>query len=309
MNKSLKIGTRGSKLALIQANWVKSKLADAHPDIDFEIEIIKTVGDKINNAPFAEVGEFGIFAREIESALLDGRIDIAVHSLKDMQTSIPDGLIIGAIPERVGARDVLLSRESLSYADLPDGAVIGSSSARRRGLLNSEGRDFEIRECRGNLPRRIEKLRDGEFDAILLAEAGLIRMEMTEVISDYFDVGHFVPAVGQGALGIEVRENDKDSNTAIKILNHERTYNACTQERQFLSAIGGGCHAPVGAHVFFSGEQVNMVTFVGTTDGSWSVRRKITLPEDEIHSIAEKMTIEVKSADGIEAFYSEVGND
>jgi len=303
------IGTRGSKLALIQTEWVARKLREIHPKVNFHIEIIKTAGDKLSSAPFAQIGSQGIFVKEIENAILERRVDLAVHSLKDLQTDICGGLTIGAILERESPRDALISRQGLKLARLPEGTVIGTSSARRRGLLAAEGRGFEIRECRGNLNTRIEKLKSGEFDAILLAEAGLRRMGMTDDVTEYLDVKHFVPAVGQGALCIEIRADDRRICELVSPLNHEPTFIACTEERSYLADIGGGCHAPVGGHMYYADGEAIFLAFVGTCDGSWYVRRELRAPKGEAHGIGRRMAEEIKALPGAEAFFEEVARD
>jgi hydroxymethylbilane synthase len=309
MTEGLVIGSRGSRLALIQAEWVAGKLRGIHPDMEIRIEVIKTAGDRMTSAPFARVGSMGIFVKEIEQALSDGRIDLAVHSLKDLQTQLPSDLKLGAVTEREGARDALISRDGTKFDELRPGAVVGTSSARRRGLLAAEGRELDVRECRGNIQRRIEKLLDGDYDAILLAEAGLIRMGMEDVITEYLDVHRFVPAVGQGALGIEIRSNDKRVEEGIKGLNHMPTFVACTEERAFLREIGGGCHAPVGAHMYYRDDEAVLIAFVGTIDASWFARRELRVPSDAASGLGLHMAQEIKGLEGAGAFFREVSRD
>ncbi len=305
MTDRVVIGTRGSRLALIQAESVWAKLRRLNPGIDVDIQIIKTAGDKISSAPFAQVGSLGIFVREIEAALIDGRIDVAVHSLKDLQTELPDELEIGAITEREGARDALISRDGRRLDELPDGSVIGTSSARRAGIVAAEGRGFDIRECRGNVQRRIEKLREGQYDAIILAEAGLRRLGMDDEVVEYLDVRRFVPAVGQGALGIEIRKDDARIADCVKGLNHEPTYTACIEEREFLEAIGGGCHAPVGGHLMYELNEAVFLTFVGTRDGSWFVRKEMRVEIEQAMGVGLRMAEEIKGSDGWDEFFEE----
>ena len=274
-----------------------------------DIEIIKTAGDRVTSAPFAQVGSMGIFVKEIESALADKRADLAVHSLKDLQTELRPGLRIGAVTERGSARDAMISRDGSMFDDLMQGSIIGTSSARRRGLIAAEGRGLKTRECRGNLPTRIEKLRKGEFDAIILAEGGLQRMGMTAVITECLDLYRFIPAVGQGALGIEIRDDDEHMAELVKPLNHEPTYAACMEERRFLAEIGGGCHAPVGGHMYYQGGDAIFLAFVGTSDGSWFARRMLTVPAEEASGLGERMAMEIKALPGSEAFSEEVTRD
>jgi len=303
------IATRGSKLALIQAEWVAGRLRELHRGVEFAIEIIKTAGDKVQSAPFAQVGAMGVFVREIENALADGRADVAVHSLKDLQTELHPALEIGAMPERESARDALISRDGAVFAKLRDGAIIGTSSARRRGIIAAEGRGFEIRECRGNVPTRIEKLRRGEYDAVILAEAGLRRMGMESGITEYLDIEQFVPAVGQGALGIEIRKNDERISGLVKPLNDEKTYIACTEERAFLAAIGGGCHAPVGGYMHFDNGQAVFHAFAGTCDVSWAIRKKLCVKMNDAEGIGLRMAEEIRNSPGSGAFFEEAARD
>ena len=309
MSDTVVIGTRGSKLALIQVDWVVNRIREHSPGTDIRIEIIKTTGDKNKNAAFINIGAMGIFVREIEHALLDNKIDIAVHSLKDLQTDIDPALEISAIGDRVGARDVLLSREGHTFAKLPNAAIIGTSSARRRGLILTRRKDFQLRECRGNLETRIRKLQEGQFDAIVMAEAGLQRLGMTDVITEYLEPKWFVPAVGQGALGIEVRTDDRKTKNLVKHLNHLPSFLACTEERDFLSRVGGGCHAPVGAYVRFEGEAALMDVFVGTIDGSWHIHCEASVPSSDLVGLGRKLAEEVKNTEGSSAFFEELNHN
>jgi len=300
------IGTRGSRLALIQTEWVAQKLAEYHPGLDVQIDIIRTAGDRHESAPFSRIGPTGIFVRDIESALADKRIDIAVHSLKDLQTELPPGLKIGAITERIGARDALLSRDGKKLDELPPSSVIGTSSARRRGILASEKPGFEIRECRGNIMTRIDKLKEGLFDAIILAEAGLIRLGLTQEISECLDVRRFVPAVGQGSLCIEINSDDDETAEIIEPLNHLPSYIACMEERRFLSGIGGGCHAPVGGHMYYENSRAVFAAFVGTSNGEWFARHEITEPEGEEQGIGKRMVDAIREFEGVDKFFKDL---
>jgi len=300
------IGTRGSKLALIQTEWVAEKLRVAYPGVELEIEIVQTRGDRDTSAPFSKVGSTGIFAKDIEQALVEKRVDIAVHSLKDLQTKIHPDLAIGAITDRESARDVLISRNGHALHDLPENSVIGTSSARRKGLLAVEEKKFAIQECRGNLQTRLSKLENGDYNAIILAEAGLARLDMKDRISQAFDVRHFVPAVGQGALGIEIRRDDDRTAEIVRAVNNSNVEIACIEERSFLSEIGGGCHAPVGGHMFFENGQAVFVAFAGTCDGSWFARREIKVAPSEIRGAGARMAREIRSLPGVEKFLEEV---
>ncbi|GLI53890.1 hydroxymethylbilane synthase [Thermodesulfovibrio yellowstonii] len=242
------IGTRGSKLALWQANWVKDKLQTLYPELKVEIEKIKTTGDKILDAPLAKIGGKGLFVKEIEEALLSKRVDLAVHSMKDVPTEIPEGLQISAICEREDPRDVFISKEGILLKELPQGAVVGTSSLRRTVQLKALRSDLVIKPLRGNVDTRIRKLREGEFHAIVLAMAGLKRMGFEDIVTQPFPEDLMIPAIGQGAIGIETRIDDDFVNERIKHLNHEETAICITAERAFLSVMGGGCQVPLACH-------------------------------------------------------------
>jgi len=243
------IGSRGSKLALWQANWVKSKLEKAHPGLTVEIEIIKTTGDKLTEASLVQIGGKGVFTKEIEDALIERRVDLAVHSLKDLPTALPDGLHIIAITEREDVRDALIVSEALranvkSIKDLPQGARVGTSSLRRRAQLLHQRPDLQIHELRGNVDTRLRKLDEGQYDAIILASAGLIRLGFSDRITVRIEIDEMLTAVGQGALGIETRIDDQPTNLLLEVLNHEPTRHAAEAERALLRGLGGGCAVP-----------------------------------------------------------------
>jgi len=242
------IGTRGSKLALWQANWVKERLESLYPDLKIEIEKIKTTGDKILDAPLAKIGGKGLFVKEIEEALLSKKVDLAVHSMKDVPTEIPEGLQISAICEREDPRDAFISREGILLNELPRGAVVGTSSLRRTVQLKALRSDLNISSLRGNVDTRIRKLKEGQFNAILLAMAGLKRMGFESIVTEIISEDLMIPAIGQGAIGIETRVDDEFVNEIIKPLNHEETTLCILAERAFLSVMGGGCQVPLACH-------------------------------------------------------------
>lgn len=242
----LRIGSRGSQLALWQANHIAALLrAEGHT---VEIEIIKTTGDRLQEVTFAQVGSKGMFTKEIEDALAEGRVDLAVHSLKDLPTELPEGFALAATPKRVDPRDVLVSAEHASLAALPQGARVGTSSQRRRAQLKAIRPDVEALEFRGNVDTRLRKLGDGQVDAILLAAAGLDRLGKTEWVRERLEPKDFCPAAGQGSLGIETREGDAQTMEALAFLNDPATRFAVTAERTALAALGGGCQVPIGIH-------------------------------------------------------------
>jgi hydroxymethylbilane synthase len=247
-------------LALWQAEWVRARLVGVEPTAEVRIEIIKTSGDVMRDVPLAVIGGQGVFTKELEEALLDGRIDIAVHSLKDLPTIIPDALAITAIAEREDARDALVLREGASQTfsslrDLPEGASVGTSSLRRAAQLKHLRPDLSIKDLRGNVDTRLRKLDAGEYDAVILASAGLRRLGFERRISAFISVEEMLPAVGQGALGVETRAGDEDTNRIVARLNHEPTRAACTAERALLRALGGGCQVPIAAHATSDGAQ------------------------------------------------------
>ncbi len=242
----LRIGSRGSQLALWQANHIAALLRGEGHIV--EIEIIKTTGDRLQEVTFAQVGSKGMFTKEIEEALADERVDLAVHSLKDLPTELPEPFTLAATPPRVDPRDVFVSIKHPNLAALPDGARVGTSSQRRRAQLKALRPDIEAVEFRGNVDTRLRKLAAGQVEAILLAAAGLDRLGRTDWVRERLDPKHFCPAAGQGALGIETRRNDQATLDAIAFLDHPDTRFAVTAERAALAALGGGCQVPIGIH-------------------------------------------------------------
>jgi len=242
----LRIGSRGSQLALWQANHISELLRGHGHEVD--IEIIKTTGDRLQEVKFAEVGSKGMFTKEIEEALADGRVDLAVHSLKDLPTELPELFALAATPARVDPRDVFVSVKYASLAELPKKAKVGTSSQRRRAQLRALRPDVKAEEFRGNVDTRLRKLAEGQVDAILLAAAGLDRLGKTDWLRERLDPRDFCPAAGQGALGIETRKDDKATIEALAFLDHADTRFAVTAERAALAALGGGCQVPIGVH-------------------------------------------------------------
>jgi hydroxymethylbilane synthase len=259
------IGSRGSQLALWQARHIASLL-----NVETRIEIIKTTGDKIQDVPLSEVGGKGLFTKEIEEALLDHRIDLAVHSLKDMQSKLPAGLTLAAIPEREDPRDALVG------APLKEGARVGTSSLRRRVQLMSMHRNLSIESLRGNVDTRLRKLDAGEYDTIILAAAGLRRLGWENRISERISVDVMIPAVGQGALAIETRDDAGEAYQIARTLNHDPSRIAITAERAFLAVFGGGCQVPIGAHATIDGKDIYLRAFVSEPDGSHARRGELT---------------------------------
>ncbi len=261
---NLRIGSRGSQLALWQANHIGALLRERGHTI--EIEIIKTTGDRLQEATFAQVGSKGMFTKEIEEALAEGRIDLAVHSLKDLPTELPEPFSLAATPRRVDPRDVFVSEKSPNLAALPSGAKIGTSSLRRRAQLKALRPDIIAIEFRGNVDTRLRKLSEGQADAILLAAAGLDRLEKSEWIRERFEPDSFCPAPGQGALAIETRNSDAATIAAVAFLDDEATRFAVNAERTALAGLGGGCQVPIGVHCRLAAESGQAEIFAVVAD-------------------------------------------
>jgi hydroxymethylbilane synthase len=261
------VGSRGSPLALRQANWVKACLEEGFPGFPIEISIIKTSGDIVADAPLSKIGGKGLFTKEIEEALLEGRIDLAVHSLKDLPTALPSGLQLAAITEREEVRDAFVSNSFKGLNHLPPKARIGTSSLRRQSQLLYSRKDLEILNLRGNLDTRLRKLDLGQYDAIVLACAGLIRLGHTDRITERIPVGQICPAIGQGALGIEARRDDGFTADKLKRLNHRETQLAAEAERAFLKRLGGGCQVPIAGFAHLENQQLRIQGVIASPDG------------------------------------------
>ena len=265
--EQIKIGTRGSKLALQQSAWVRQRIAERHPDLFIEVVRIRTTGDMITNVPLAQAGGKGLFVKEIEEALLRREIDLAVHSMKDVPTDLPTGLHLGAITEREDPRDVLISRKGQGLGQLPRGARIGTSSLRRRAQLFAINPEWEIIPLRGNLDTRIKRLETEGLDAVILAAAGVRRMGLEERITETLPFTTMLPAVGQGALGIECRQ-EGGINELIAFLRHPESTMAVQGERSFLRRLGGGCQVPIAAYGGVEKKQLHLRGLVARLDGS-----------------------------------------
>ncbi|MGB8242536.1 MAG: hydroxymethylbilane synthase [Pseudolabrys sp.] len=267
---SLRVGTRGSPLALVQARAVRSRLATAMcmEEGRIELVIIRTTGDTIQDRTLAEEGGKGLFTKEIEEALLDGHIDLAVHSAKDMPTVLPDGLILAACLEREDARDVFISRKARSLAELPQGASLGTASLRRQAIAKRVRPDLHVTPLRGNVETRLRKLDAGDVDATLLALAGLKRLGLTEHATHVMSADEFLPAVAQGAIGIEVREDNERVSDILARVDHAETSIAVACERAFLAALDGSCKTPIAGHATIAGDAVQFRGLIARPDGS-----------------------------------------
>ncbi|MEW6078245.1 MAG: hydroxymethylbilane synthase [Thermodesulfobacteriota bacterium] len=277
-DRVIKIGTRGSKLALWQANWVKNRLEESASGLTCELEIIKTSGDKILDVPLAAIGGKGLFVKEIEEALSGGRIDLAVHSMKDMPAELPPGLIIGAVPVRETPFDALISRDGVSFSGLPENCRVGTSSLRRAAQLLSLRPDMTIVPLRGNIDTRLAKLDRGEMEAIILAAAGLSRLGLAGAITEHLPEEIMLPAVAQGALCIETREADAFINNIVGRIGHADTRLAVTAERAFLRKLEGGCQIPIAALAKTDNGAISMDGLVADVDGGTIVRGRISGP-------------------------------
>jgi hydroxymethylbilane synthase len=288
-NKKIVIGTRGSQLALWQANHIKSALESAFPGFSAELSIIKTKGDIILDVPLAKVGGKGLFVKEIEEALLDGRIDVAVHSMKDMPSEIPEGLCIGAVPERETPTDVLITNSGKSFLQLKIGAKIGTSSLRRAAQLLNARSDIQIVPLRGNLDTRIKKLNTDHLDAIVLAAAGVKRLGLENRITEYIDESVMLPAVGQGALCIEIRDQDPLIGPLVASLDHDDTNKVVTAERSFLKRLEGGCQTPIAAYGKLNAGKLSLTGLVADTDGSTMIRETLSGPVHQSEKIGREL--------------------
>jgi hydroxymethylbilane synthase len=293
MSNRFVIGSRGSKLALKQSEWVKARLSLFKPETEIKIEIIKTTGD-VKTDPLSVIGGKGVFTKELEDALLDGRIDLAVHSLKDLPTILPDGLALAAICEREDARDALVLQvdsdgDAQGLRDLPVHSTVGTSSVRRLAQLKHLRPDLVIKDLRGNVDTRLRKLDEGQYDAIILACAGLRRLSLERRINAAIPTDQITPAVGQGAIGIETRADDSRVKDLVRKLNHEETGIACTAERALLRELGGGCQLPIAAHGVVYYHELRLDGLVAGTDGKEIIRDHISGPGEEAERLGAEL--------------------
>jgi len=297
------VGTRGSELAFWQSTFVKSRLSTFHPTLRVELQIIKTLGDKILDSPLSKIGDKGLFTKEIERALVEKSIDLAVHSLKDVPTQLPFGLTIGAITEREDVRDVFIGHPKKGYtrvADLPSGAQIATGSLRRKSQLLQHRPDFRIVDIRGNLNTRMHKLESSDWDGMILARAGVKRLGWDSLITEILPVDVMLPAVGQGALALEVRDDDEDTRQIIGSLHHEETARAVVGERTFLRFLEGGCQVPIGTYGRIENEIFKLDAVIGSIDGTRSVRGRISGSPSASAHLGEELAQQLLSQGGKE---------
>jgi len=283
------IGSRGSQLALWQANWVKSELERLHSNADIDIRIIATSGDNIQDVPLAKIGGKGLFVKEIEEALLANEIDLAVHSMKDVPMELPTELGISVITKRENPLDALISKNGEKLADLPQGATIGTSSLRRSSQLLKYRDDFKIHPLRGNVDTRLRKVEEGKYDAILLASAGLNRLGWANRITEEISHDILLPAMGQGALGIETRLDDTMIYDFISTLNHEQTHYAVSAERSLVGRLDGGCQVPIGAYARVEKGLITLKGLVASLDGEIIYKLENVGPVDDAINIGQEL--------------------
>jgi len=305
---SIIIGSRGSQLALIQTEYVKKVLQEQYPQLQFKIEVIKTKGDKILDVALSKIGDKGLFTKELENALVDNTIDFAVHSLKDIPTKLPEGLTIGAILKRHNTQDCLVVNQKHKHctiSTLPSGSIIGSSSLRRISQLKRAYPHLIFKDVRGNLNTRLQKLDSGEYDALILAVAGLSRLELKERIHEIISKDVCMYAVGQGALAVECRENDKELLKMLSSIHHQDTASCCIAERAFLRGVEGGCQIPVGVSSSVEGSTLTLKGIVLNLSGSSSVNGELTGSINDAEKIGFQLAQKLKS-EGADKILQEV---
>ncbi len=306
--KTLTIATRKSPLALWQAEFVKKQLMSLHPSLKVELLPMSTRGDKILDSPLSKIGGKGLFVKELEEALLDGRADIAVHSMKDVPMHLPEPLVLGSILARDDPRDALISNDFQALAELPQGSVVGSSSLRRVCQIKRQRPDLEIKSLRGNIHTRLDKLDRGEYAAIILASAGLLRMGLDERIQEYLPTTTSLPACGQGALGIELRESDYQTQALVAPLNHADTEVCVLAERALNTRLNGGCQVPIAGFAEIKGGQLTMRALVASVKGVKILEVDATAPLDKAIELGQGLADQLLSQ-GADKLLAEVNID
>jgi len=295
---TLVLGTRGSKLALCQSEWFQSRIHQVAPEVQVTLRKIQTTGDKIVDVPLAKIGGKGLFVKEIEEALIDGTIDVAVHSMKDVPAQLPKGLEILCVPPREDARDALISRDGRRFRELPQGACVGTASLRRQAQLLNARPDLRIEILRGNLDTRLRKLKEGKFDAIVLAAAGLRRLAWEQEITEYLDPAVSLPAIGQGALGIEGRSDDHFVHSILSRLNDPATHAQVSAERAFLHRLEGGCQVPIAGYATLVGDDLTLEGLVAAVDGKTVIRGRVRGPSREAHELGVQLAEQLLARGG-----------
>ena len=302
------VGSRRSKLALTQTNWFIDQMKAAGAPFEFEVKEIVTKGDQIIDVMLSKVGGKGLFVKEIQQALFNKEIDFAVHSMKDMPAVLPEGLTIGCIPPRVDARDAYIANGGVKFMDLPVGAVVGTSSLRRSSQLLLLRPDLEIKWIRGNIDTRLKKMQDGEYDAILLAAAGLKRMGWSEdIVTEYMSIEDCIPAVGQGALAIECRTDDTELLTELKKMSDDKTWNEVDAERTFLSEMDGSCQVPIAGFAKTIGDEITFTGYIATPDAKQVFKKTVSGKNPvEVGKAVAKMLRDEGAAEVIEKVKAEM---
>lgn len=299
-HRSLRVGTRGSRLARAQTQLALAALRRAWPDLSWEIVVITPVGDRDKTTPLTVLGGQGVFSKELHEALLDGPVDLAVHSVKDLPSELPEGIALAAIVTRSDPRDALVSRDGSRLAELPPGARVGTSSRRRQALIGAVRPDLVVADIRGNVDTRLRRLDQGDFDAVVLAATGLHRLGWKDRVTEYLSPDTFVPAPGQGALGITCRADDQELRELLVQVHDPIAGLAVEVERAFLRAIGGGCQTPIGAYATVEGGQVTLRALLGDHSLRRLERRRVTVPGEHALAAARELAAELKAALGIE---------
>ena len=297
MKNKFIIGSRGSELALWQANFIKGELEKNNDNISVEIKIIKTKGDKITDVALSKIGDKSLFTKELENELLENNIDIAVHSLKDLQTQIPKGLKLAAVTKRHPVDDVLIAKEkNVTLKKIRQNGVVATGSLRRRSQLLNLRPDINVVELRGNVPTRIGKFLESDWDAIILARAGVERLGLEKNISSFISKNEILPAVGQGALGIEIRESDKDTAAILKSVHDQETLFAVLAERSLLRTLEGGCQVPIGTYSEIKGEELYLKAYVGSVNGKVAFRDSISGKKEEAEKLGRDLANKLLNA-------------
>jgi hydroxymethylbilane synthase len=297
--RTIRIGSRKSQLALVQSYWVQAELQKHFPDRQFEVETMSTQGDKILDVPLAKIGDKGLFTKELEVSMLERQTDLAVHSLKDLPTKLPEGLVLGCVTERENPADALVvnaQHKDKQLDTLPAGSVIGTSSLRRLAQLRHHFPHLTFKDVRGNVNTRLAKLDAGEYDAIILAVAGLTRLDMSDRIHQAIPAELSLHAVGQGALGIEIREGDAEILEVVKVLEHAPTRDRCLAERAFLRELEGGCQVPIGVNTEINGDQLTLKGLVASLDGQNLIKDTISGLASEADNLGRELALRMRSA-------------
>ena len=313
--RTVRIGTRKSQLALVQTYWVKAQLEKHFPDIEIEVEKMSTQGDKILDVALAKIGDKGLFTKELEVGMLNRETDFAVHSLKDLPTNLPEGLMLGCVSKRVDPADALVvhsKHQDQQLDTLPEGSVIGTSSLRRLAQLRHHYPHLTFKDVRGNVNTRLAKLDSGEYDAIILAVAGLKRLDMSDRIHQIISADISLHAVGQGALGIECREGDREILDIIRVLEDADSRDRCYAERSFLNELEGGCQVPIGVNTSIEGDSLTLVGMVASLDGKQLIRDQVIGKRNDAEQIGKDLATKLKeqgAGEILAKIFAEVGRN